>query len=447
VTGENISGANTPGYVRRRALLETRIAGNAIAGGAQFKGTQRVFDRFLYGSVVRETGLRSAADSRSRALTHTEAMLAPEGAKNLGDSVASFFAAYNDLALKADDPTARRQVQFAAEDVARGFNESNDRLVGQRTELLVQAQGVAGEINERLDKIATLNTKIAEMQSREYIGSERGSSGRAELMDQRDELVREVAERIDLSVVPGKGGSVTLLSGGSSLITDGEMSAVQVSADPSNNLVIELTRDGAVSNITTKVRGGELGGLLEARDTDIVDMLNDLDQMAFDFANAVNVPFNAGQDLDGDTGFDLFTDPTGAALAAGSAAVGITVNPVDITGVNDIVAGAVGQGVGSNAAALAIVEVGEGSDPGLGVPAERWGAIAGRLGIKLSAASGDFALRDSTLAQSEHMRDSVSGVSLDEEMINLTKFQRAFDASMRVLQAADEMLTTLLQRL
>ena len=91
--------------------------------------------------------------------------------------------------------------------------------------------------------------------------------------------------------------------------------------------------------------------------------------------------------------------------------------------------------------------MGEGSDPGLGVPAERWGAIAGRLGIKLSAASGDFALRDSTLAQSEHMRDSVSGVSLDEEMINLTKFQRAFDASMRVLQAADEMLTTLLQRL
>jgi flagellar hook-associated protein 1 FlgK len=442
VTGENITGANQKGFVRRTALLETRVFGHNVAGGAQFMGVGRAFDQFSYRNVLRETAQLGHADARSSSLEQIERVITPTDGHTLGDRIAGMFTAFDELGKKPDDVTARKLVIQAAQDVSSGFRETSSRLSQSRGELLARAQGVAQEVNVRLERIAEYNDRIQRMQSED-------SSGRAELIDQRDELVREVSERIDLEVVEGDAGAVTLLSSGSALVDDGKAASVQVSVDANNDLKIEFVRDGNALNVSSKLTGGSLGGIREARDTDVVGLQTDLDQFAVDFAAAMNTVHNTGIDLNGNAGLDLFTDPAGAALPAPpGTAFAFSLNP-NIAGDSDLL-GAATAGApppGGNDGAIALSQVSQSVIGADGTPSETFGALAGSIGNKLVAAYSSRDMRESTVAHADNLRQSISGVSLDEEMINLTKFQRAFDASMRVLQAADEMLMTLVQRL
>jgi flagellar hook-associated protein 1 FlgK len=442
ITGENITGASQKGYVRRSALIEPRVWGHRQAGGAYFAGVGRAFDQFSYRNVLRETGHLGHADARSSGLRHVEQIVAPTDGHTLGDRVGRLFSAFDALGKKADDVTARLLVVQAAEDVASGFRETSSRLSSARDELLGRAQGIATEVNVRLERIAELNDKIQRLQSED-------SSGRAELMDQRDELVREVSERIDLKAVPGDAGSLTLLSSGSALVDDGEASSIRVTVDANNDLKFEFVRKNNAIDVTTKVAGGRLGGIREARDTDIVSLQTDLDQFAADFSTAINAVHTGGLDLNGAAGLNLFTDPAGAALPAPpGTAFAFSVNPNIVADADLLAAATAGAPPpGGNDNVIALSQVSQTAIGGKGTPAASFGALAGSIGEKLSASESSRSMRESTVAHADNLRQSISSVSLDEEMINLTKFQRAFDASMRVLQAANEMLTSLMQRL
>ncbi len=444
VTGENITGANTPGFVRRSARLEARPLRQSVAAGVNFTGVDRAFDRFSYRNILREAANFGSADTRSQSLNNVEAVITPGDGYGLNDSFANFFAAFDDLASNATDPTARGAVTAAAREVADGFNEASAGLFNSRSELLVQAQSVAGELNEQLEKIAELNSLI-------QASAWQDTSGKAELIDHRDQLVREVAQRIGASAVPGDNDSVTLLSSGSTLL-DGEVATkVQISLDAAGDLQIDFARNGNVLNVTSKVVAGELGGLREARDSDIPELLTDLDQLAFDFATAVNTLHAAGQsnNVPPISGTNLFADNLNVPPVLAGAAAAIQINP-NVAADSDMIAAALNPNSpppGGNETAILISQLQSQSIGAEGTPAESFGALAGKIGTKLVGAENELRMRESTVAHADNLRDSISGVSLDEEMINLTKFQRAFEASMRVLQTADELLTHLVRSL
>ncbi len=444
VTGENITGANTAGFVRRSARLEARPLRQSVAAGVNFTGVDRAFDRFSYRNILREAANFGSADARSESLTYVEGVIAPGDEYGLDNSIAEFFAAFDDLAANAADPTARAAVIAASREVADGFNAASAGLFDSRNELLAQAQSVAGEINVRLGKIGELNTQIKASASQD-------TSGKAELIDQRDQLVREVAQRIGATAIPDDDDGVTLLSSGSTLF-DGEVTTdVQVSVDANGDLQIDFARNGNVLNVTNKVTSGELGGLREARDTDIPELLTDLDQMAFDFATAVNTLHAAGADnnVPPGSGLNLFADALNVPPPLAGAAAAMQINPV-IAADSNLIAAALNPNSpppGGNATAILISQLQNQSIGSNGTPAETFGALSGKIGNKLHSAEGELRMRESTVAHADNLRDSISGVSLDEEMINLTKFQRAFEASMRVLQTADELITHLVRSL
>lgn len=432
VTGQNISNVNTPGYVRRSAVLAER---QASQGGVEVVTTARSFDRLTHRRAVEEHGRRGAADARADALASAESVLAP-GSGDIADRLGAFFGSLSALSATPADTSARADVLRQASDLARQISGTASDLESLRGDLYTQARGAAGELNERLGRIATLNASIAE-------ATGRGDPG-VELRDERDRLVQEVGDRVGARAVEDASGQVTLFAAGAALVEGSHAASLGVDLDASGNLRVQVQRPGEPAvDVTASVTQGSLGGLREARDVDIPRAASALDGFAFDLASATNAAHSAGFGLDGTGGRALFTTtatPAGAARA-------MALNPA-LEGHPERLAAAAsaadvpgGNTVALRLAGLAGRPLGTGTAP----PAERFGALAADLGSRRAAAESERALRADTVAQAENLHASSSGVSLDEEMVNLSRFQRAFEASTRVLRAADELLDNLMK--
>jgi len=437
ITGKNITNANTPGYVRRQALLETRLLGRNQSGGVVFNGPMRMTDRFAVARVLGESGQFGAAEGRLLGLFGLEATLAPAGEGGISGRMNAFFSSATALGNNPNDPTARSAFLARAEEMGQSFRTASQGLTQRRSDLHGQASDVAGEVSSRLAQVADLNEKIAQAQALD--------DGAPDLRDKRDLLVREIGDRMGVQAIEEDDGSLTLLSSGTSLVTKGHSSTVTVGLDAQGGLAIGVKRGtGSVSDITSRVDMGTLGGIRQARDIDVVALQTDLDQLAYDTANAVNTTHAAGFGLDGVTGRNLFAPPAAVAGAAS----GFQVDPAMVGQPDRVAASSSALELpGGNGNALALAALASQSLGGLGEPAARMGALAGKLGIFQTSAQGSVELRSDTLAMAETSREQASGVSIEEEMADLTKFQRAFEASMRVLKVADELYAGLVRDL
>lgn len=432
VTGQNVSNVSTPGYVRRGVALE-----DARGGGVLIQSQYRTTDRFAEARVISEAGKHAAASARSAALAGAESILAPSPGPGIGDRASAFFAALTAFSATPEDPSARAAALAAAGSLAGSISGAADQLAAQRGDLLSRAKDTAAEVNERLTKIAALNDQIA-------LGQAAGDAA-PDLVDQRDQLVREVSERVDVQSLPRPDGGVTLLSGGAALVDGKRAAALDVGLDPQGAMRIAVRRPGgAPTDVTPMIHGGALGGLREARDVDLSKAAGALDQFAFDLAGAVNALHTTGYGADGQTGRALFqTTATAAgaahalkldpAVAGDPAALAGTANPGSLPGGNDLAL---------QLAALASQPLG-----GASTPAVALSSIAANLGLAKQASDAEVSLREGTLGQATALRDTASGVSIDEEMVNLTRYQRAYEASLRVLSTTNDLLEGLLQRL
>jgi flagellar hook-associated protein 1 FlgK len=430
VAGQNVANVNTPGYARRTARIET------LPGmGAQLAGIGRSIDRFAVARAVTEGGLHGAATARAGSLASLEATLAPSGSPTIGDRTSAFFASINAVSQSPADATARNVALAAATQLSASISSAAASITTERGALLGKAQDTAVEVNTRLGQIARLNQQI--------VGAgATGGDGNA-LRDQRDGLVREVGDRIGVQSIEDARGAVTLLSSGSTLVDGGAASSVDVALGAGGNLAITVRHPGGSSDdVTGKVTSGSLGGVREARDVDAPKIAAQLDQLAYDLATSVNTVHAAGYGLDGQTGRPLFKPP--AAVAGAAYAMGVDPS---VAGKPDAIGAAKSAAdlPGGNDSALALAMMASSPLGGAPTPAQAFATITGGLGATKSAADSDVTLRENTLAQADNLRDSASGVSVDEEMINLTSFQRSFEASMRVVSTVSTLLDDLIK--
>jgi flagellar hook-associated protein 1 FlgK len=432
-TGQNVANVSTPGYAREVPVLETAPDNS----GVDVQSVQRVVDQYAEAAVVTETGNEGAANARSDALTQTQSTVAPGTGMNISDQVSAFYSAMTTVSQDPSDPSARGAAVSAATQVATSISSTAGQLTSQRASLLSQAQGVAGTVNQDLTTIASLNQQIAQ-------GNALGQDTSA-LQDQRDSAIEDVGSNINVSAIPDKTGAVTLLSSGTTLVEGNDASSLSVGLDSSGNLSITAQEPGGTPNdITQNVTSGALGGIREARDVDIPAVSSQLDQFAYDFENNVNSIQEAGYGLDGATGRPLFTPPT----AVQGAAFAMSVNPTVANDPSELAAsGSAADLPGGNDAALAMAALASQPQGTASSPAAAFGALTETIGTSLSAANAEVTLRQNTVAQATNLRDSVSGVSLNDEMVNLTRYQQSYQASVQVLQTADSLLEGLMQDL
>jgi flagellar hook-associated protein 1 FlgK len=430
-TGQNVSNASTVGYSRVTANVET-----SVNGSVQVTGISRTVDQFAFANLVSEQGKSGAASARSSALTDTQSIVSPTGT-TLADDINTFFASTSTLEGSPSDASARAGVLAAATQVAQDFSTTANALTAQRSSLLGQAQGTATTLNTQLAQIAKLNGQIATAVA--------GGNEPTDLEDQRDTLVSSVSTAIGAQQIPGPNGSVTLLSSGTALVSGTTAATLGVTLDNAQNLKITATTNGGTPlDITTNVTSGTIGGLREARDTDIPSAQTQLDSFASDFATKVNAVHSAGYGLDGVTGRNLFTQPTTVAGAAAAMSVDASVagNP------NAIAASSSAAGVpGNNDVAVSLDALATTNLAGGATPTGTYANLAASVGNAKAGADAESSLRTETVSQASTLNASVSGVNIDDEMTNLTAFQRAYEASSKVLQTADSLLAGLMEDL
>ncbi len=437
VASNNATNVNTPGYSRRIANIQPVGGPPEPGNGARAVGQRRVVDQFLERRMLGAQSFQGEASARSGALGVLDVIFS-DGAGNLGDAIDAFHSAIADLAAYPSDPGPRVTLLSRAEQVADAFHVAAGELVQSRVDLNERIQGEVAELNDRLDEIGSLGVQIAQ--------SELGGREASDLRDRRDQLVRDVAEQVPVKVLDEGDGTISLLlSGGLPLVSpDGHVEGLQTSIDPtSGDTQIYRTTAGAVVDITATIGSGIIGGLIDARDGALSDARDSLDQLAFDFAAAYNTAHAAGVGLDGASGRNIFEPLASAAGAAES--IGIS---ADVAGLPDAIGAAADATAtpGDNRNALALLDLSE-APIALGGTATVTDAYASLIATGASAvqvAIGQEEAAGAALEQVTALREGVSGVSVDEEMVSLTQFQRAYQASLRVIQTADEMLGELM---
>lgn len=433
VTGQNIANVNTPGYVRRQAVLETRTMGERSFGSVGVAGTRRVADEFTTQRHLALTGSSAEASERDQLLGGVEALFNDFEGGGLGDALNGLFSSFSALSAVPTDPTARRTVVERADVFARRLRDTAAQLQTMRSELFERAQGITSQINETASQIADLSGKINSAQA---LGQDA-----ADLRDRRDALLLELSKQVDVRTFEDGNGQLVVHASGTTLVEGDRARHLSVDLAPTGTVRV-LSQTGG--DVTSHLSGGALAGVLEVRDRDVAQALTDLDTFAFDVASAINTQHAAGFGLDGVDGRVLFELPATSAGAAAAIRVDadIAADPSRLAAASSLAAL---PGDSSNATLLA--GLAELPASGGRTPAQAYARIVGSIGTRKAEAANTLANREAMTAQIAQVRESISGVSLDEEMVNLTKYQRAFEAASRVLVTADKLLEELINTL
>jgi flagellar hook-associated protein 1 FlgK len=365
-----------------------------------------------------------------------------DGQGTVGEALDAFDSAVSDFAANPNSTAVRQVVLARADDLAQSFHRASDALTGARVDANARLGGDVKEINDKLDEIGSLNGQIVTAKS---VSNEAG-----DLEDRRDQLIREISDKIPVTTTPAKTeGAVNVMlagSGGSRVLVGEDSTVHHLLANPdatTGDVRIFRQTAGAIEDITGLINTGSIGGTIAARDGALADARNALDQLASDVGTAYNTQHAVGIGLDGGTGRNLFTPP--AAVSGAAANMGVS---TDVAGQPNFLGAAQNATSlpGDNRNALLL----------LGVRDQR-AALAGsatlQQGYSALVAAGGSASRtaqdasdhaSANLSQIDALRESASGVSTDEEMIAMMKFQRAYQASLRVIETADSMMGDLL---
>lgn len=542
IAGNNIANASTPGYIREQLRVYPSAPyaiGTVLVGtGAQATGVRQVFDRFLEDRIHTANSNYSAAAIRSQAYSQLESIVGELGEQDLSSSLNRFVQAVQNAANQPDDAALRNIVVQQASQFAFDAVNLRQRVAGLRDAYSDQMRALTEEANSLINEIASLNPRISQLEANGLDLSEAGP-----LRVQRLNALNRLSEILPIRVHEQASGSIDVFTDNDFLILGGYTQQLEAVLAPTESGLAEINVQTSLTRATVGTGGGELGGLIEARDQILNGYLNELDKFvgavifefnkihasgegligyttvtSSNFVNSTTAALNqAGLafspqhggfeikvrntatgveeshqiaiDLDGigsDTsleelraainaigevtaeitsenklritttaGYEIrFHNDTSGTLAALGLNTFFTGHSSDDIAVNGLIASdhryfASGQGGGAadNRNALALAQFIDRPLNALnGLTIDKFQTnlvtqIAQAASAEKAMAEGSRGFRDSLMIQ----REQKSGVSIDEEAIQLLNLQRNYQAAARIITTIDQLLNTLLQ--
>ncbi|SFP95265.1 flagellar hook-associated protein FlgK [Sphingomonas rubra] len=423
--GENIANTGVAGYVRRTTeLREVAVTGGSArsveGNGVIVGGVVR------QGDVYRSQAVRQSSADLGRTETSATWLGEIESAmtgNKLGDRITDFFTAGRSLAADPTSVPSRAVLLEKAQGAATAFRQTGQALARATEELNASAERSVSTLNSLGTALAQVNDGLGRAQP--------GSSQAAQLADQRDQLLDQMSAITDVSTQFDALGRVQVKLGDTSgpvFVAGTEAGRVSFNRNEDGAVSFAVQRSGEPDVLTPG--GGALAGVVEGA-ARLVAATKRLDEIATSFVTQVNAVQQNGADLDGVKGEKLFEPgdpPTAMTLA--------TTDP------RKLAAAALGSPAGSrdasNLAALETARNSGGWEAGItAVVTDN----AAALEQKKLVADAQGAIRDNAVAA----RDSASGVDLDVEAVELMRFQQAYQASSRVIQAARDIFQTIIE--
>lgn len=439
--GHNIANKSTEGFSRQRVELTTNTPINEgklqIGMGARAGVVTRVNNPWLEKQIQKEGMSMGFQESRSNALSRVEQIYNEQANKGLNQYMTDFFNSFRELSNNPESLASRTMVRESSTAMVKDFGRVVDQLKAVQDDLDGQVKTTVDEINQVSKEIASLNEKIQMVEVQ-------GTPANDE-RDRRDLLLKKLGEKIDITWAEGKEGMVTVTAGRTAILVSGTGSLelqAQVTNKRDRAEVFFMGTAGTPANITEQISGGRLGGALDVRDHVIEDLMKHVDNLAYTLAKEVNAAHIEGFDKSGRSGVLFFDMPESVNGAASS----LGVNKTILNDVGRISAGAQSGAAGDNTVANVIsnIQYRQVMDGGSSTLDDYYSTQVGQIGAITQRAAKAQESQKNVLNQLTNIRESISGVSLDEETTKMIEFQKTYDASARLIKTADEMFDTVL---
>ncbi len=433
VTGQNIANVNTPGYTRRTVQLATTdpqyFNGFSTGTGVTVANIQAYRDRFIESRIQTETGIAGRLNAQRGTLSQVENALQGSENSNLQTTLSGFFGSFRDLEANPNSVPLRSIVAQKGASLANAFQATRGRLDDIRQGTDSQIRTTVDQANSLSEKIADLNGKI---RNTENVGGDASA-----LRDQRGELVNQISELTGARSTENADGTLTLTIGeGRAVVTGDTFKKLSADSTPPLGLAT-ITLDGEAA----KFDEGEIRGLQNAIG-ETTKQIDALDGLASQIVARVNAVHTTGTDLDGNAAVKFFNDTppvTAANISVNAAIVGnprlVSASPITQPGQSGTIAGQI-----ANLLTDANTTVG----PKTGSFSTIFNSMLSDAGEQVKAADDNLQIQSAIIAQATAQREAVSGVSLDEEAVNLMQYQKAYEAAAKFIKIADEMTQTIL---
>lgn len=474
VTGNNIANVNTEGYSRQMA--DQTIAGllndgNVTVGrGTDVRGILGARDTVAERTLLEQESRTNYYSTVYQGMDTVEDLLNETEFSGINKAIGEFFGTWEAVSSRPDQVGARQELLASGEYLAGEIRQRDADLDDLQLRTNVEMEDIIEKVNQLTEKILDLNGQI-------YSSAQPSQ----DIIDQRNEQINELSELVGVDVYHFENNRLQVNIKDSNYLLVGTETRNQLRADinPANNNFNDITlvaESGTTVDVTNSIGSGQLGGKLHLRDTEIVSIRRDLDNLAAGLVTSVNALHTTGFDLNGTTGLRFFdpADPTAAgapapptvdidrwqgAASSISLSADLRITPADPASEYDpskLSLAAVTGEPGNNGIAVQIADLrdstsvidedGDGTaDTGTfqGYYADALSKVGRKTNNARELLESNQLLRD----QAQSRRDQTSKVNLDEEAVSLTQYQRAFEASSRYLGVINQLTADIISRL
>jgi flagellar hook-associated protein 1 len=422
----NITNANTPGYVRQDQSLVSLPFNPAlgIAGGVVTGPLLSARSEYIEQDVRNQQELFGNAQQRAADLQQVQPLFDLTSGTGISGALNSFFNSFSQLSVNPNDPVARQSVIDSANQVAQSFNQSAIGISQVSTNVDTQTRDTITQINQLTSQIAALNQEYR---------SNSAATQDAGLDAQMHAALENLSSLVNFSVIRGSDGAFNVYLGGQTAAVIGEHQFAITGDFSSPQTVI---RDAQSNDVTAQLTGGQLGALIQEKNTTLPGYLTDLNTLAQTFADQVNSQLAQGVDQNGASPtVNLFSynQPSDAAFS------------IAVTNITpDQIAAATSAAPGGNGNAIALAQLATAPVVNGFNFTQFYGNLASRVGRDVATAQQDQTQYQDLLTQAQQQRATQSGVSLDAEAAKLLQFQQAYQAVGKFVGVLNSLTSTLL---